>query len=206
MEGLKINERIGILRAKKNMSGKEFAEALGTKRSTVNNWETGGYNVKADDIEKICTTFDVSADWLLGISEENNYSNDEIVKIVSKYTGLSTKAVNQLHKMNPMYRRALMPVFEDNALETIGGFLNFAFRSVSKADPETWTIWAVTDIPETKFNDDGTIDMKLSPKEAAKDFVREAKEGIGSIIETVITKEWNKKRGQRNGKCSSEDR
>ncbi|MBQ9662148.1 MAG: helix-turn-helix transcriptional regulator [Oscillospiraceae bacterium] len=99
MVRLEINERIGKLRVRLGLSGKEFGEKLEVKRSTVNNWETGGYNVKADDIVNICKTFGVSADWLLGLAPENQYSRDDTVKMISEYTGLSTVAVERLHKL-----------------------------------------------------------------------------------------------------------
>ena len=102
MERLKIHERIGILRAKQGMSGEEFAAALGlegkNRRSTITNWESGANNVKADDIENICRVFGVSADWLLGLTEEKNYSNNEVIKMVSDYTGLSTESVSVLQE------------------------------------------------------------------------------------------------------------
>lgn len=106
------------------MSGEEFAEALGlegkNRRSTINNWESGANNVKADDIENICRKFNVSADWLLGIADENNYTNDETIKLISDYTGLSTEAVRHLH----YYAREQKPLQE--YLEILGEMLSDA--------------------------------------------------------------------------------
>lgn len=107
MERLKIHERIGILRAKQGMSGEEFAAALGlegkNRRSTINNWESGANNVKADDIENICRVFGVSADWLLGLSDIETPNAE--VQAICNYTGLSESAVEHLHtcveQLNP---------------------------------------------------------------------------------------------------------
>ena len=107
MERLKIHERIGILRAKQGMSGEEFAAALGlegkNRRSTINNWESGANNVKADDIENICRVFGVSADWLLGLSDVETPNAE--VQAICNYTGLSESAVEHLHtcveQLNP---------------------------------------------------------------------------------------------------------
>lgn len=107
MERLKIHERIGMLRAKQGMSGEEFAAALGlegkNRRSTINNWESGANNVKADDIENICRVFGVSADWLLGLSDIETPNAE--VQAICNYTGLSESAVEHLHtcveQLNP---------------------------------------------------------------------------------------------------------
>lgn len=103
MKRLEIHNRIGELRTKLNLSQKEFGEKLGISRSLVNNWESGANNLKADDIAKISKTFGVSADWLIGLTDIENTSNDETLKMVSNYTGLSSKAVECLHRSYKKY-------------------------------------------------------------------------------------------------------
>ncbi len=95
MAGLEINQRIGLLRSSLELSGKEFAEKIGVKRSTVNNWETGGYNIKADDIENICKKCGVSADWLIGLSDVRSPEAD--IQAICNYTGLNEEVVDKLH-------------------------------------------------------------------------------------------------------------
>lgn len=95
-ERREVNRRIEWLRKSFRLSQPEFAKALGVKRSTVNNWESGDYNVKADTIELICRTFSCSADWLIGLTDEKNMTRDEIERQLSHYTGLSNVSVEFL--------------------------------------------------------------------------------------------------------------
>ena len=187
MERLKINNRIGQLRLKLGLSGREFAEKLGVTRSTVNNWETGGYNVKADDIEKICNTFNVSADWLIGISDVKN--PETTVQAIHDYTGLSEQAIEVLHNMNSEYRTALMPLFEDPSIEVVGGYRVFALWSVIHADTSDRKPWSLTDGGDISFHEDGSI--HLSAKEAAKNHIDRATRHIGKILESSISNVWD---------------
>lgn len=111
MQGRKIvGQRIERLRVDiLNLSQPEFAKLLGLDlpkgRSTVNNWEQGAIQVKSDDLTLISQKTGVTTDWLLGLADENNYSNDETVRLISEYTGLSTEAVKQLNLNNTMKER-----------------------------------------------------------------------------------------------------
>lgn len=103
MGRLEIHNRINELMKNENLSQQGFADKLGIPRSNVNNWTRGANNLKADDIAKISKTFGVSADWLIGLTDIENTSNDETVKMVSNYTGLSSKAVECLHRSYKKY-------------------------------------------------------------------------------------------------------
>ena len=97
-----VSQRIEKLRLKKlKLSQVEFAQVLGLElpkgRSTINNWEQGAVQVKSDDLTLIAQKCGVSTDWLLGVVDENNYTNDETIRLISEHTGLSTEAVNALH-------------------------------------------------------------------------------------------------------------
>ena len=90
-----FNNRLKELRVKNDLSQEELAIKLGMNgksgRSTINNWETGGYNIKADKLARIAQTFGVTADWLLGLSEVE--TPDGSIQGACKVTGLSEEAV-----------------------------------------------------------------------------------------------------------------
>ena len=100
-----VSQRIEYLRKEQlHMEQGQFAVALGMEpkkgRSTVNNWERGDIQIKSDDLEKICRTFHVSADWLLGIRELGNMTDDREYAQLSAETGLSNKSIFVLKYLN----------------------------------------------------------------------------------------------------------
>ena len=60
-----------IIFDKFNNNQKEFAMYMGYAQSTVNAWCLGKRQPGACAIIDICTEFDVSADWLLGLKGDN---------------------------------------------------------------------------------------------------------------------------------------
>ncbi len=64
-------ERIKELRLSHKMSQVELGHRLSTSKQTVSNWESGYATPTLDMFQKICETFSVSADYLLGIEPQN---------------------------------------------------------------------------------------------------------------------------------------
>ena len=75
-----VHDRICRLKEHLGLSQAEFGEKLGVSRSCVNNWTMGVNNIKADDIVNICKTFNVSSDWLLGLSDDNGWQYSDWYK------------------------------------------------------------------------------------------------------------------------------
>lgn len=61
-----VGKRIKEVREGRGLSQVGFGLKIGTGASCVYSWENGKYYPDAFSIWMICTTFDVSADWLLG--------------------------------------------------------------------------------------------------------------------------------------------
>ena len=80
----------------------EFAEFLGISRPTVGFYESGERIPDAITLEKIARRCNVSADWLLGLSD--NPSVEENNQITQKTLGLSPEAVENLAKVARMKR------------------------------------------------------------------------------------------------------
>lgn len=63
-----IAERLKELRLQKNLSILELSKNLGVSDATICRWENGISDIKSDDIITISNFFDVSADYLIGLS------------------------------------------------------------------------------------------------------------------------------------------
>ena len=105
-----FNSRIEELRKSIGLTQQQFGVELGIDekkaRSMVQNWEQADIQVKSDVIIEIARRFNVSADWLLGISD--NMTNDRDLDYVCSYTGLSIEAINTIRES-----------YKDNAYVTV---------------------------------------------------------------------------------------
>ena len=89
-----IGYKIAETRGKADESQADLAAALGVKREMVTYWENGTRPIKAETIIEIAKRYNVSADYLLGLSEHPTVSED--MKTALKVTGLSQKAIEKI--------------------------------------------------------------------------------------------------------------
>ena len=106
-------------------SQQQLADALGVKREIVAYWESGARVPKPEQIAAIAEHCHVSADFLLGLTE--NTTRDEDLRSVCDYTGLVEDAVMFLHFLRDR------PVEERKTTEFINTVLKEAARDM---DPE----------------------------------------------------------------------
>lgn len=85
----------GLLESRK-ITMTELAKKIDVTRQAVSQYQDGSTQPNAETITNIANYFDVSADYLLGLS--NVKSTDTELKGVCEYTGLSEKAVNVLKR------------------------------------------------------------------------------------------------------------
>lgn len=64
-----LNERIRQLRKQKNLSQVDLANKLKTTNDTVSLWEIGKRNPSVEDLKELCLIFNVTADYLLGLTD-----------------------------------------------------------------------------------------------------------------------------------------
>ena len=76
------------------MSNTEFAEFLDISRQTVGFYCNGERIPDALGLKKIAEKCNVSADWLIGLSDIKSIDQD--VKVACEYTGLTEEAVETL--------------------------------------------------------------------------------------------------------------
>ncbi len=72
-----FNERIKELRLSLGINQVEFGKKLNVSKQCISNWENDNIQPSIDMLIRICNTFSVSADYLLGIeySETVDISN-----------------------------------------------------------------------------------------------------------------------------------
>ncbi len=75
-DGMDISERLTLLRKEKNLSQKEAAYELGISQALLSHYENGIRECKLDFLVKVCDFYDVTSDYLLGITENRRALND----------------------------------------------------------------------------------------------------------------------------------
>lgn len=91
-----ISKRIRELRQEKEITVTELASAMGKSEGAVRMWETGKSKPDIDTIINLTKFFNVSSDFLLGISDTRKAENEKIIQEI----GLSEYAIEQLKNFN----------------------------------------------------------------------------------------------------------
>ena len=119
---MRINETVKELRVKENITQAELAEKLNCNRQKIADWERGKTTPAADDIILLAKIFNVSADYLLGISKVK--TNDRDVRFFCEYTGLDEESVQKL-KVNECF---WVPTAGNNVFDKLALFMGFAYN------------------------------------------------------------------------------
>lgn len=92
-------------RMKKGLSQLAFAKILGISQQTIGSWETGRTSPDLETLIKIASFFNVSTDYLLGVTDvptKNNVQSnliklsDEELQLIKKYRELPLKAKKKI--------------------------------------------------------------------------------------------------------------
>lgn len=70
----KYGERLKTARKAKGLTQTELAEQLGITQKSYQRMESGNHDLKMSTIYQLCKTLNISADWLLGLNIDNQYS------------------------------------------------------------------------------------------------------------------------------------
>ena len=90
-----IGNKIRELRTKRNITQEELAEVLKTTPQTVSRYEIGERKTNQDILFSLANYFNVSADYLLGLSSVSKV--DLELKAICDYTGLTEQSVKCLN-------------------------------------------------------------------------------------------------------------
>lgn len=69
MTEIRIGEKIRRLRIQKGMSQARLGEMLSVSQDTISLWKTGKSLPDIETLVRICAIFDVTSDYLLGLSQ-----------------------------------------------------------------------------------------------------------------------------------------
>lgn len=92
-----------------------LASVIGVRRQTISLYMSGQSNPDWEQIVKIAKHFEVSADWLLGLSDVK--SMDVELKAVSKFLNLSEPAINNILKIAELQKAQFSEVTPLYALD-----------------------------------------------------------------------------------------
>ena len=62
-------DRLKIIRTEKGLSQSEFAKMFETSQRKISRYEREQLDLSTDFIVRVCKTFDISADYLLGLKD-----------------------------------------------------------------------------------------------------------------------------------------
>ena len=68
-------ERLKIARKKAKLSQEEVAEMINTSRSNISKYETEALEPNIETLKQLCKIYKVSADYIVGLTEENENNN-----------------------------------------------------------------------------------------------------------------------------------
>lgn len=91
---MSVNEIIKKLRTERGLTQNDLAAMMNCNRQKIADWERGKSTPSADDLILLSKKFNVSADYLLGLTDVT--ATDKDIKFICDYTGLSEKAVDVL--------------------------------------------------------------------------------------------------------------
>ena len=87
--------RIKALRVSLGLNKVEFASQLSVTKQSVSNWENGNILPSIDMLIKICNTFSVSADYLLGLDDKRTL---DVSDLTEKQVASIQQIINDLRK------------------------------------------------------------------------------------------------------------
>lgn len=111
-----IGERLNTLLAVKGLKQKDIADLLGVTENTVSYYVTGARCPNTDQIIAIAKKWNVSADYLLGLSEV--MSTDQNKKIACEVTGLTEENVEFL-EIAAQYKEKFYTLSEESKIEIV---------------------------------------------------------------------------------------
>lgn len=107
--------RLIELREARGLTQQELADKLNITRQSLSLYERAERTINIDLLLEISKVFDVSADYLLGVSD--NMTTDENIQNICKYMGISEETIRKISKeYNKNLRKVLDFITENDCL------------------------------------------------------------------------------------------
>ncbi len=126
-----MQERLKKLRKEKDWTLAQMGDAIGASRQTVSNFEHGKRIPNISQIIKISNIFDVTTDYILGLSEERKADAFEKECI---HAGLSKETLEYLHKMKVEKSEYIFSKRKQKILESKFNVLNTIIKTAELDD------------------------------------------------------------------------
>ena len=101
-----LAKTLGTLRREKKLSQREAAAKLGISQALLSHYENDAREPKFDFVIRACDYYNVSADYLLGRSDERNGVSTRVFKnvkdVVDELIGLKTNENNLFSKLEQL--------------------------------------------------------------------------------------------------------
>jgi len=212
-------KRIKLLREEMRMTLDEFGRKIGlegagrTLTTKLCNIENGKSELDIDTTIIISKIYDVSINWLLGISPIN--IKKEKFYNIQKYTGLSESAIDRLHSLckgdlkEKEEKQNYINIRKENEYIDYESYLYY----INKIIPNNILISVISNLRKLdivskneKDNDDGiSINMTskrviLSNKKAREFLLQQAKDECNKLMEDIIKSEEKRKDGNKKNR------
>jgi len=164
----KFGERIKLLRTRLKMTQKEFAEKLDITGSALSSYETGTSKPSLSVAIKAAEAFNISIDWLCGLSSEENLSEnfENAADVLRAFVKIGDSVLlNIKQDKNGAFGTTVST--EDRAIQC---FLSewaamYGLRRTGAIDKDLYSLWA-----EKQYGD---YSMLVFPKEDTQEEISE---------------------------------
>lgn len=194
-----FSNRLTKVREERGIKRQQAADDIGITRASLEYYEKGKRKPDTEILMKLCDYYKVSADYLLGISNaEITATDDEQLKTVCDYTGLSEKSVKglKLHTDNGLghINTVFNSMLENNIFFTeawkIAEYIKYRALSMAylrKAiEPYSTVEESAGDI--SKLSNDDMFDVAISDFKQYKDYDAKATAAIFNAQNLIFTK------------------
>ncbi len=160
-----------------DMSATDFAKKIGLSRQTVGFYLNGDRIPDSETLIQICRSCNVSADWLLGLTDVKNPALE--MQAMCSYTGLCEEAISNLHTESK----------DAEAISGLNSLLSSDFDTLHRLD---WLIYKALSL-YSSHPADGHIIVPLGrfiPKDKQKEVFSYLDAWGGELLDPIKAKDY----------------